>query len=66
MSAERPEFPPSRLAPPGANALPGRPNEPANLVDILGTYEVRLDGQGTLRGYKRVGRFMRGDAGERQ
>jgi hypothetical protein len=36
VSAERPEFPPSsRLAPPGANALPGRPNEPANLADIL-------------------------------
>jgi Gas vesicle protein len=35
VSAERPEFPPSRLAAPGANALPGRPNEPANLADIL-------------------------------
>jgi hypothetical protein len=37
-----------------------------NTTDVLGTYEVRLDTQGTLRGYKRVGRFMRGDAGERQ
>jgi gas vesicle protein GvpA/GvpJ/GvpM family len=35
VSAERPEFPSSRLAAPGANALPGRPNEPANLADIL-------------------------------
>jgi Gas vesicle protein len=35
VSAERPEFPASRLAAPGANALPGRPNEPANLADIL-------------------------------
>jgi hypothetical protein len=33
--AQRPAFPPSRLAPAGYNALPGRPNEPANLADIL-------------------------------
>jgi gas vesicle protein GvpA/GvpJ/GvpM family len=35
LGAERPAFPPSRLAPAGYNALPGRPNEPANLADIL-------------------------------
>ena len=34
-SAERPALPSSRLAPAGYNALPGRPNEPANLADIL-------------------------------
>jgi hypothetical protein len=37
-----------------------------NTTDVLGTYEVRLDGQGTLRGYKRVRRSLRGDAGETQ
>jgi Gas vesicle synthesis protein GvpO len=37
-----------------------------NTTDILGTYEVRLDGHGTLRGYKRVRRFMRGEAGDAQ
>jgi gas vesicle protein GvpA/GvpJ/GvpM family len=35
LSPERSGFPASRLAAPGANALPGRPNEPANLADIL-------------------------------
>lgn len=33
-----------------------------NTTDVLGTYEVRLDGEGTLRGYKRVRRFTRGEA----
>lgn len=36
-----------------------------NTTDVLGEYQVRLDGQGTLRGYKRVRRFVRGDAGDR-
>jgi hypothetical protein len=36
-----------------------------NTTDVLGEYEVRLDGEGTLRGYKRVRRFTRGNAGER-
>jgi hypothetical protein len=36
-----------------------------NTTDVLGEYQVRLDGQGTLRGYKRVRRFTRGDAGDR-
>jgi hypothetical protein len=33
-----------------------------NTTDVLGIYEVRLDGQGSLRGYKRVRRFVRGEA----
>jgi hypothetical protein len=28
-------------------------------MDVLGAYEVRLDDQGTLRGYRRVKRFKR-------
>lgn len=36
-----------------------------NTTDVLGEYQVRLDGRGTLRGYKRVRRFVRGDAGDR-
>ena len=35
VGAERPAVSSGRLAPPGYNALPGRPNEPANLADIL-------------------------------
>jgi hypothetical protein len=35
-----------------------------NTTDVIGAYEVRLDGQGTLRGYKRLRRFMRGEARE--
>jgi len=31
-------------------------------TDLLGSYEVRLDGQGVLRGYKRVRRFSRGES----
>ena len=37
-----------------------------NTTDVLGTYEVRLDGQGTLRGYKRVRRSLRGEARDDQ
>jgi hypothetical protein len=33
-----------------------------NSTDMMGAYQVRLDGQGTLRGYKRVRRFNRGEA----
>lgn len=35
-------------------------------TDVLGSYEVRLDGQGTLRGYKRLRRFNRGEARDEQ
>jgi hypothetical protein len=31
-------------------------------TDVIGSYQVRLDGQGTLRGYKRLRRFVRGEA----
>lgn len=37
-----------------------------NTTDVLGQYQVRLDGQGTLRGYKRVKRFTRGESGDQQ
>jgi hypothetical protein len=37
-----------------------------NTTDVLGTYEVRLDGEGTLRGYRRVRRFLRGETGDEQ
>jgi hypothetical protein len=37
-----------------------------NTTDVLGEYQVRLDGQGTLRGYKRVKRFTRGQSEDRQ
>ncbi len=33
-----------------------------NSTDMMGAYQVRLDGQGTLRGYRRVRRFSRGEA----
>jgi Gas vesicle synthesis protein GvpO len=33
-------------------------------TDVLGCYVVQLDDQGTLHGYKRTGRFVRGQAGE--
>jgi hypothetical protein len=33
-----------------------------NSTDMMGAYQVRLDGHGTLRGYKRVRRFSRGEA----
>lgn len=35
-----------------------------NTTDVLGTYEVRLDAEGTLRGYRRVRRYNRGEARE--
>ena len=31
-----------------------------NTTDVLGTYAVQLDESGTLRGYRRTGRFLRG------
>lgn len=37
-----------------------------NTTDVLGEYQVRLDGQGTLRGYKRVRRYTRGESGDQQ
>jgi hypothetical protein len=37
-----------------------------NTTDVLGEYEVRLDPGGTLRGFKRVRRFRRGDAREEE
>ncbi len=35
-----------------------------NTTDVLGTYEVRLDAEGTLRGYRRIRRYSRGEARE--
>jgi hypothetical protein len=35
-----------------------------NTTDLIGAYEVRLDPQGALHGYKRLRRFARGDARE--
>lgn len=35
-----------------------------NTTDVLGSYMVQLDDQGTLHGYKRMGRFVRGQARE--
>ena len=31
-----------------------------NTTDVMGTYVVQLDARGTLRGYRRTGRFVRG------
>jgi hypothetical protein len=31
-----------------------------NSTDMLGTYQVELDEDGTLRGYRRIARFQRG------
>ena len=31
-----------------------------NTTDVLGSYVVQLDEQGTLRGYRRAGRYTRG------
>ena len=31
-----------------------------NTTDVMGTYAVQLDERGTLRGYRRTGRFLRG------
>jgi hypothetical protein len=33
-------------------------------TDVLGSYVVQLDQEGTLHGYKRLGRYVRGQAGE--
>jgi hypothetical protein len=35
-----------------------------NTTDIIGAYEVRLDPQGALHGYRRVRRYSRGEARE--
>jgi len=35
-----------------------------NTTDVLGSYLVALDDHGTLRGYRRLRRFQRGQAGE--
>ncbi|MFL5911970.1 MAG: gas vesicle protein GvpO [Gaiellaceae bacterium] len=35
-----------------------------NTTDVLGEYEIKLDDQGTLRGYRRTRRFVRGSAQE--
>ena len=35
-----------------------------NTTDLLGSYVVQLDESGTLRGYKRVCRFQRGQPSE--
>jgi gas vesicle protein GvpO len=37
-----------------------------NTTDVLGSYEVQLDEEGTLRGYKRVRRFNRSEARDEQ
>ena len=31
-----------------------------NTTDVMATYAVQLDARGTLRGYRRTGRFLRG------
>ena len=33
-----------------------------NTTDVLATYDVQLDDEGTLLGYKRKRRFIRGQA----
>jgi hypothetical protein len=33
-----------------------------NTTDVMGSYVVQLDEQGTLRGLKRMRRFVRGSA----
>jgi hypothetical protein len=35
-----------------------------NTTDVIGAYEVRLDPQGALHGYRRLRRFARGDSRE--
>jgi hypothetical protein len=35
-----------------------------NTTDLIGSYSVQLDDHGTLRGYRRVRRFQRGQASE--
>jgi hypothetical protein len=34
-----------------------------NTTDVIGSYSVQLDERGTLRGYRRTGRFLRGQVG---
>jgi hypothetical protein len=33
-------------------------------TDVIGSYVVQLDEQGTLHGYRRTGRYVRGQANE--
>jgi hypothetical protein len=33
-----------------------------NTTDVMGAYEVRLDPQGAMHGYRRLRRFTRGEA----
>jgi hypothetical protein len=35
-----------------------------NTTDVIGAYEIRLDPQGSLRGYRRLRRFPRGEPRE--
>lgn len=35
-----------------------------NTTDVLGEYEIQLDESGTLHGYKRARRFVRGEPSE--
>jgi hypothetical protein len=37
-----------------------------NTTDVLGSYEVQLDDNGTLRGYRRLRRFNRSDTSGEQ
>jgi hypothetical protein len=37
-----------------------------NTTDVLGSYAVQLDEQGTLHGYRRIRRFQRCQAGEEE
>ena len=34
-----------------------------NTTDVIGEYAVKLDERGSLRGYKRTGRYTRGQVG---
>ena len=35
-----------------------------NTTDVIGEYEIRLDDEGTLHGYRRTRRFVRGQVSE--
>lgn len=37
-----------------------------NTTDVIGCYDVQLDEEGTLRGFRRIGRHQRGQAAEAQ
>lgn len=37
-----------------------------NTTDVIGAYEVSLDPQGALHGYKRLRRFVRGESREEE